>query len=244
MHMLLLLHFTGHLAIATALNVAQEWIIGLRETQTLEDHFATIGEHVEIEQHIPGINGYAINPSTNDKSILASIRRDPGVGFVVEKPRGFFSENGHTGLKGDDLDAYEDERMWLTLQDQDPEVEVTDDGATQVHLHFPSSLPLTISSKIPLKWRIFFTDEAAKEEHIATFGQSLQSYYVLKRSYWVVFDNDAHEKEYLSMIKNDPRVTAVYPERERQGIFYDEDESTHLEPYVDYYIIIHEVRIR
>ena len=106
----------------------------------------------------------------------------------------------------------------------------------------PSNILTNINSKTPLTWRIFFTDEDAQEEHIATVGKDLQMFDVMNRSYWVVFNDDAQEREYLSMIKSDPRVTAVYPERERQSIFYDEDERTHHGPYVDD-IIIHEVRV-
>ena len=67
-------------------------------------------------------------------------------------------------------------------------------------------------------------------------------YDVMNRCYWVVFIDDAQEREYLSMYKNDPRVTAVFPERDRQGIFYDEDEKTHTEARVDE-IVVHEVSI-
>ena len=64
----------------------------------------------------------------------------------------------------------------------------------------------------------------------------------MNRCYWVLFIDDAQEREYLSMFKSDPRVTAVYPERDRQSIFYDEDERTHTEAHVDD-IIVHEVSI-
>jgi hypothetical protein len=45
----------------------------------------------------------------------------------------------------------------------------------------------------------------------------------------------------LSVIKSDSSVTAVYPERERQGIFYDEVEGIHPESYIND-IVAHEVR--
>jgi hypothetical protein len=82
-------------------------------------------------------------------------------------------------------------------------------------------------SKIPLTWRIFFTDDSAKEEHLSTVGTSLHVIYVLKRSYCFEFNDQAHERQMLSMIKSGYSVTAVYPERERQGIFYDEVEETY-----------------
>ena len=109
-------------------------------------------------------------------------------------------------------------------------------------LALPSNIQTNINSKTPLVWRIFFTDEDALEEHIATIGRDLQMYDVMNRCYWVLFINDAQEREYLSIFKSDPRVTAVYPERDRQSIFYDDDERTHTEAHVDD-IIIHEVSI-
>jgi hypothetical protein len=126
MHIILI--FFGLCAIAHAFNVPQDHIIGLRANSTLENHLALIKTPINITQHIPSINGYALAPSPNTSAILSSIRQDPSVGFIIQKPRGFFSSNGHLGLSGDDLDEYEVERMWLTLQDQDPEVLVTDDG--------------------------------------------------------------------------------------------------------------------
>jgi len=118
-------------AIASAFNVPQDWIVGLRDNHTLEEHLATVSQHINIniKQYIPEINGYAITASTDDESITSSIRQDPGVGFIVQKPQGYFSEDYRIGLEGYDLEAYEDERFWLTLQDQDPEVLITNDGA-------------------------------------------------------------------------------------------------------------------
>ena len=107
----------------------------------------------------------------------------------------------------------------------------------------PSNIQTNINSKTPLVWRIFFTDEDALEEHIATVGRDLQMYDVMNRCYWAVFIDDAQEREHLSMFKSDPRVTAVYPERDRQGIFYDEVEGEHPKPYPTDEIIIHEVSI-
>ncbi|KAI4733000.1 hypothetical protein E4T50_16444 [Aureobasidium sp. EXF-12298] len=224
MHLVFLFYFFSFCATALSYNVPQEWIVGLREGHSPKEHLALVGEQISIQQYIPEINGYAIATSEDDEQILSSIRQDHEVGFIVQKPRGFFSTNAHIGLSGYDLDDYEDERRWLTLQDQDSEVTITDDGATI----------------IPFTWRIFFTDKAAKEEHLETVGLSLHTTYVLSRSYCVVFDDQIQEKQYLSLIKNDYSVTAVYPERERQGIFYDEVEGTHPEPYTTNDIVIHE----
>jgi hypothetical protein len=127
MYTIFLFHFLNLCAYTLAFNVPQDWIIGLRADYTLENHRALLNTPIDIKQHIPQINGYAITSSFNDESLLSSIRQDPGVGFIVQKPQGFFSSNGHIGLQGDDLDDYEVERMWLTLQDQDSEVFVTDD---------------------------------------------------------------------------------------------------------------------
>lgn len=125
-----LFHFLGLCITVVGFNVPQEWIIGLREGHTLERHLAIVQIPIDIEQHILEINGYAIASSEDDENILYAIRQDSGVGFAVQKPRGFFTKDGHFGLEGDDLTEYEDERFWLTLQDQDPEIIVTDDNAT------------------------------------------------------------------------------------------------------------------
>jgi hypothetical protein len=130
MHIAFLFHILGLCTIVLSFNVPQEWIIGLRQNHTLEEHLALIKRPIDITQHIPEINGYAIASSNDDEKQLSAIRKDLGVGFAVQKPRGFFNTDGHFGLEGDDLSEYEDERLWLTLQDQDPEVVVTDDDAT------------------------------------------------------------------------------------------------------------------
>jgi hypothetical protein len=130
MHTTVLLHFLGLCTVVLGFNVPQEWIIGLRGNHSLEEHLALVETSIDIEQYIPEINGYAIASSRDDEKLLSAIRQDRGVGFVVPKPRGFFNTDGHIGLEGDDLSEYEDERLWLTLQDQDPEVVVTDDNAT------------------------------------------------------------------------------------------------------------------
>lgn len=131
MHLMLTFSLLALCAIASAFNVPQDWIVGLRGNHTLEEHLATVSQHVniDIKQYIPQINGYAIAPSADDESIISLIRQDPGVGFIVQKPQGYFSEKYRLGLEGYDLEAYEDDRFWLTLQDQDPEVMITDDGA-------------------------------------------------------------------------------------------------------------------
>jgi hypothetical protein len=130
MKIAVLLHFIGLCITVFGFNVPQEWIIGLREGHTIEEHLAVVERSIDIEQYIPEINGYAIYPTEDDEATLSAIRRDPKVGFLVQKPREFFTQDGHFGLEGDDLSNYEDERLWLTLQDQDSEVIVTDDNAT------------------------------------------------------------------------------------------------------------------
>lgn len=86
---------------------------------------------MHVEQHIPAINEYAIPVSDDedDEQILTAIRQDDLVGFVVQKPRKFFSATRDLELKGHDLVEYQTERLWITLQDQDPEVWTTDDNA-------------------------------------------------------------------------------------------------------------------
>jgi hypothetical protein len=79
------------------------------------------------------------------------------------------------------------------------------------------------------------------EEHLSTVGKSLHVSYVYSRSYCPVFDDQTHEKRFLSLVKSDSRVSAVYPERTRQGIFYDEVEGNHPKPYTADHTIIQEV---
>ncbi|KAG9856769.1 hypothetical protein KCU98_g1291, partial [Aureobasidium melanogenum] len=165
--------------------------------------------------------------SDDDEQILSAIHQNHLVGFAVQKPRGFFSVTGHLGFEGFDLMEYQDERLWLSLQDQDPEVWTTDDDAT----------------KILLVWRIFFRDSAANQTHLSTVGVDLEVIYVFSCSYVVVFEDQNQERHYLLLSRPDPSVTAVYPERERQAIFYDEVEGKHPEPYTAN-VVIHEVRIR
>jgi hypothetical protein len=106
-----------------------------------------------------------------------------------------------------------------------------------------NSLTSGFDSKIPYTYRIFFTDRAAKEKHLETVGIELDVLCVFLRSYCVVFDDQTHEREYLSLIKDDSSVVAVYPERTRQGIFYDEVEGSHVKPYTMDDVVIHEVGI-
>jgi hypothetical protein len=96
------------------------------------------------------------------------------------------------------------------------------------------------NSKIPLEWRIFFTDKTAKEKHLESVGKRLEVSYIFSKSYCVVFDDEVYERESLSLIKSDLSVMAVYPERERQGIFYDEVEGSHVKPYRMEDVVIHE----
>jgi hypothetical protein len=102
---------------------------------------------------------------------------------------------------------------------------------------------LISDSKIPLEWRIFFTDKKAKEKHLQTVGSKLKVSYVFTRSYRVVFSDQKHETQFLALIREEDNVVAVYPERERQGIFYDEEEGNEPKPYIGDEIIIHEVRV-
>jgi hypothetical protein len=101
-------------------------------------------------------------------------------------------------------------------------------------------ISINIDSKIPYTYRIFFTDKAAKEKHLETVGIELDVSYVFLKSYCVVFNDQVHEREYLALIKDDSSVVAVYPERTRQGIFYDEMEGSHVKPYRMEDIVIHE----
>lgn len=121
--------------------VGKQFVIGLRNTGHVEKHLASLPAMLreQVEQHIPEINGYAI-PTFVGSRMLDLIRKDPSVGFIVTKPRGFFSANGAKDLKGDEKEDYELERMWLTLQSSDPKVETTDDGDESVLRFFTFSI--------------------------------------------------------------------------------------------------------
>lgn len=117
--------------------VGKQYIIGLRDGVSVHSHVASLPIMLrdQIEQVIPEISGYALPARYNlttsplHHSILASIRKDPSVGFIVPKPRGFFSADGDQDLTGEEAEDYKEERMWSTLQYLDPGVQVTDDGA-------------------------------------------------------------------------------------------------------------------
>lgn len=107
--------------------VGKQYIIGLRNNGDIEKHLALLPAELQtqVEQLIPEINGYAV-PSTVSPNTLELIRKDPDVGFIVTKPRGFFSAEGGEALEGDEKEDYETERWWSTLQSQDPFFETTD----------------------------------------------------------------------------------------------------------------------
>ncbi|THX02338.1 hypothetical protein D6D13_08395 [Aureobasidium pullulans] len=208
-------------AMVLSSQVSQSYIVGLRDSHSLEDHLASLGNGIDVEQRIPQINGYAIPISETNNDVLSKIRRDTRVGFVVEKPRGFFSQDGHVGLENDDLTDYLVQRMWLTLQDQDPEVPVTDDD----------------SALIPLTWRVHFVDGDAMDRQISKIGNDIMIFDVLSCSYWITFADKSQEQRNLPLLKGDPDVLAVYPDRERIGIFFDEHEEDHVKPYISDAII-------
>lgn len=113
--------------------LGKQYIVGLRDTGDVEKHLASLPVVLRnhVEQIIPEINGYAVSAALSSLStILDSLRKDPNVGFIVTRPRGFFSREGGKHLTGDAKEDYETERMWSVLQFSDPEVEVTDDGNT------------------------------------------------------------------------------------------------------------------
>ncbi|THY11517.1 hypothetical protein D6D01_08891 [Aureobasidium pullulans] len=211
---------------ALSSQVPQNYIIGLRDGHLLEDHLASLGKDINVEQRIPQINGYAIPVSGTNNDVLSKIRRDTRVGFVVEKPREFFSQDGHVGLENDDLTDYLVQRMGLTLQDQDPEVPVTDDD----------------SAIIPLTWRVHFADGNARNRQMSRIGNDITIFDVLSYSYWIAFDDKDQEQEHLPLLKGDPDVVAVYPERSRTGVFFDEDGEDHVKPYISDNIIHEDVQ--
>jgi hypothetical protein len=96
------------------------------------------------------------------------------------------------------------------------------------------------NSKIPLEWRIFFTDKTAKEKHLESVGKRLEVSYIFSKSYCVVFKDRNRERESLALIRDEGSVVGVYPERERQGIFYDEVEGKGPKGYSMDDIDIHE----
>lgn len=120
------------------------WFVGLRKGHTLQDHFDTIGRQISIEQYIPLIkpehHGYAALIADDDFDLFRQIRTDPKVGFIVQRPRGFFSlsrretmpdwirENEVEEWIEADIRECEMFQQWGDLQDCDSEIPVTDDG--------------------------------------------------------------------------------------------------------------------
>lgn len=124
------------------------WFVGLRNGHTLENHFDTIGRQIPVEQYVPLIkpehHGYAALIADDDFSLFGKIRSDPNVGFIVQKPRGFFLSRRETlpeKLIPDwvDEDKVEEEieveihecemfQRWAELQDCDSEISITDGG--------------------------------------------------------------------------------------------------------------------
>ncbi|THW61298.1 hypothetical protein D6D19_09979 [Aureobasidium pullulans] len=193
--------------------VPQSYIVGLRDSHSLEDHLASLGNDIDVEQRIPQINGYAIPISETNNDVLSKIRRDSRVGFVVEKPRGFFSQDGHPGLETDNLTDY--------LDCSGPRGELLSNGI----------------SLIPLTWRVHFVDGNAMDRQTSKIGNDITIFDVLSYSYWVAFDDKSQEQRNLPLLKSNPDILAVYPDRERIGIFFDEHEEDHVKPYISDAII-------
>lgn len=110
--------------------VGKQYIVGLRDGISVHDHLASLPASItdRVEQIIPEINGYAVSQSCSGVT-LDLLRKDPNVGFIVTKPRGFFSADVGKDLTGDEKEDFEMQRLWSSLQFLDSEVEVTDDGA-------------------------------------------------------------------------------------------------------------------
>ncbi|THV64635.1 hypothetical protein D6D28_09758 [Aureobasidium pullulans] len=207
--------------------VPRSYIVGLRDSHSLEDHLASLGNDIDVEQRIPQINGYAISISETNNDVLSRIRQDSRVGFVVEKLRGFFSQDGHLGLETDDLTDYLEQRMWLTLQDQDPEVPVTDDD----------------SALIPLTWRVHFVDGNAMDRQISKIGNDITIFDVLSYISDAIIDELYAARIVHSHLNATTRTTFHYgPSRaimaagieavETQGLAKI-DEVTHIRVLVD-----------
>lgn len=137
MHFLLVPVFL-YILVASACSpqVSKNWVVGLRQGHTLEKHLETVGRAIPIEQYIPHIHpanhGYAASIAEDDHELFQLIRGDPGVGFVVQKARGFFapSDSSETeGLDEDGLEMYNWAREWDEMQMCDTNLVVTDWGA-------------------------------------------------------------------------------------------------------------------
>ena len=73
------------------------------------------------------------------------------------------------------------------------------------------------------------------DRQISKIGNDITIFDVLSYSYWIAFDDKDQEQEYLPLLKGDPDVVTVYPERSRTGIFFDEDGEDHVKPYIGQY---------
>ncbi|KAG9529337.1 hypothetical protein KCU93_g3514, partial [Aureobasidium melanogenum] len=188
--------------------LGKQYIVGLRNTGDVEEHLASLPVVLRkhVEQIIPEINGYAVSAALSGSStILDSLRKDPNVGFIVTRPRGFFSREGGKQLTGDAKEDYETERMWSVLQFSDPEVEATDDGNT----------------KIPLAWVVYFSTAEQKNIHLGTVLKDLPLQHNSRRGYYVVFDSEEQEKEFLDKIYADDTFETVNPQRLNKAMGYD-----------------------
>ncbi|THZ06353.1 hypothetical protein D6C91_10414 [Aureobasidium pullulans] len=202
-------------AMVLSSEVSQSYIVGLRDSHSLEDHLASLGIGIDVEQRIPQINGYAIPISETNNDVLSKIRRDSRVGFVVENPLDSSLKTGTLGSR-----PMISQIIW-SREYQDPEVPVTDDD----------------SALIPLTWRVHFVDGNAMDRQISKIGNDITIFDVLSYSYWIAFDDKSQEQRNLPLLKGDPDVLAVYPDRERIGIFFDEHEEDHVKPYISDAII-------
>ncbi|THY17670.1 hypothetical protein D6D00_08413 [Aureobasidium pullulans] len=90
---------------------------------------------------------------------------------------------------------------------------------------------------IPLTWRVHFVDGNAMDRQTSKIGNDITIFDVLSYSYWVAFDDKSQEQRNLPLLKSNPDILAVYPDRERIGIFFDEHEEDHVKPYISDAII-------
>ncbi|CAD0109208.1 unnamed protein product [Aureobasidium uvarum] len=198
------------------------WIVGLRESQTVEKHLDFVGRPIAVEERRPEINGYTASIADADTELFKAIRKDPTVGFVVKMPEDYFRKIEkiiEDGWEDDDRDLYEymtyPHHHWHDLQDRDHEIITTDDGGIKIHL----------------SWTVRLEEGYTVDEHIYRItGKQFPLFDVVRSSfvngYSVYFVNGEQEKKFCRLIQADFRVDSIGPVRS-----YKMNDGTHANPH-------------
>ncbi|CAD0108680.1 unnamed protein product [Aureobasidium uvarum] len=189
------------------------WAVGLKEDQTIENHLRIVGRSISIYEHRLDINGYTAFTSNDDKAMLKAIRNDPSVLFVVKIPQDYFRNFDREIAAGpDEIDdeIYEDKlrplHQWAKLQRRDPEV--IDFGGRRIPLEWELRLEEGYSLDIFINLITNFSPNSVLIR--STYAFRLDGY---NNQYHLRFKSEEQERKSLSLIYDDPRVEAIWPDR-------------------------------